>query len=274
MPTGPVSAFGYPFRGLRLIFRPGFRRYAAVPLLINITLFSALGGILFNSLSPWLDSLLPPGGWHDYIRWLVWPLAVIAFLLVGYFTFTLVGNVVGAPFNDLLAARILATAAGSAPAPAAPGAGLTWSGALRSVGDELRKLWHVVSRSVPALLLFLIPGVNVAAPAVWFLVGSWLLALEYLDYAFADSGTRFKEQRRLLRRDLPATLAFGAGVSALMLIPVVNLAAMPASVAGACLLWKDRWRPTGAKTAPSPRAGEPSGPDHGGSPGERRPTRP
>ncbi len=93
---------------------------------------------------------------------------------------------------------------------------------------------------------------NVAAPAVWFLVGSWLLALEYLDYAFADSETRFADQRRLLRRDLPATLAFGAGVSALMLIPLVNLAAIPASVAGACLLWQERWREAGARTARSP----------------------
>jgi CysZ protein len=117
--SGPVSAFGYPFRGLRLIFSPGFRRYAAIPLLINITLFSALGGILFNQLVPWLDALLPPGGWHDYIRWLVWPLAVVAFLLVGYFTFTLVGNVIGAPFNDVLAARIRATVAGSTLAPIA-----------------------------------------------------------------------------------------------------------------------------------------------------------
>ncbi len=255
MPTGPVSAFSYPFRGLRLIFSPGFRRYAAIPLLINITLFSALGGILFNHLVPWLDILLPPGGWHDYVRWLVWPLAVVAFLLVGYFTFTLVGNIVGAPFNDVLAARIRSTAAGSTPAPAAPGTGLTWAGALRSIGDELRKLWYVASRSAPALLLFLIPGVNVAAPAVWFLVGSWLLALEYLDYAFADSEIGFADQRRLrrlLRRDLPATLAFGAGVSALMLIPLVNLAAIPASVAGACLLWQERWREAGARTAQSP----------------------
>jgi CysZ protein len=88
----------------------------------------------------------------------------------------------------------------------------------------------------------LIPGVNLAAPVVWFLAGSWLLAFEYLDYPFAETGSTFAEQRRLLRRDPLATLAFGAGVSALMLIPVLNLAAIPASVAGACLLWQERWR--------------------------------
>lgn len=242
MANGPFSAFGYPFRGLRLIFRAGFRRYAAVPLLINVTLFSTLAALLFNNLGTWVDGLLPPGGWHDYIRGLVWPLAVAAFLLLGYFGFTLVGNLVAAPFNDLLAARIVTTGAGRESGAGATPRGLTWRGALGSVGDEVRKLWYLASRSLPALLLFLVPGVNVLAPALWFGVGSWLLAVEYLDYAFAETGTRFADQRRLMRRDLLTTLSFGAGVSALMLIPLLNLAAIPASVAGACLLWQDRWR--------------------------------
>jgi CysZ protein len=130
--------------------------------------------------------------------------------------------------------------------------GLTWRGTATSIGDELRKLWYVVTRSLPVLLLFLIPGVNLAAPVVWFLVGSWLLAFEYLDYPFAETGTRFADQRRLLRRDLLTTVSFGAGVSALMVIPGLNLAAIPASVAGACLLWQERWPDAGARTAPSP----------------------
>jgi CysZ protein len=111
------------------------------------------------------------------------------------------------------------------------------------MGDELRKLWLILSRSLPALLLFLVPGLNLAAPVVWFVVVSWLLAFEYLEYPFAQSRLSFAEQRRLLRRDPLATVAFGAGVSALMLIPLVNLAAIPASVAGASLLWHERWRP-------------------------------
>jgi CysZ protein len=250
MATGPASAFLYPFRGLRLITRAGYRRYSAIPLLINAALFAGLGALLFGQLDGWVDALLPPGGWHDYVRWLVWPVAVVAFLLVGYFTFTLVGNVIAAPFNDLLAAKVVAT--GGVPGTAVSIRGLTWQGVLTSVGDELRKLWFVASRSLPALLLFLIPGVNVAAPLVWFVVGSWLLAFEYLDYPFAETGTRFADQRRLLRRELLTTVSFGAGVSALMLIPGLNLAAIPASVAGACLLWQERWREPGARTAQSP----------------------
>jgi CysZ protein len=241
--VGPVSAFTYPFRGLRLIFRSGLRRYSAIPLLINIALFSALGALLFNEVVPWVDRQLPRDGWQDYVRWLIWPLAVLAFLLAGYLGFTLVGNLIAAPFNDLLAARILADgAAAQDPSDRRPPRGLTWKGALAAIGDELSKLWYVASRSVPALALLVIPGLNIAAPLAWLVATSWLLAFEYLDFAFGEAGTRFADQRRLLRRDLAVTLGFGAGVSALMLIPVLNLAAIPASVAGACLLWQERWR--------------------------------
>ena len=243
MPVGQVSAFGYPFRGLRLIFRSGLRRYSAIPLLINIALFSALGALLFSEAVPWVDGLLPQGSWHGYLRWLIWPLAVLAFLLAGYLGFTLVGNLIAAPFNDLLAARILADGAAALdPSDRRPPMRLTWKSALAAIGDELSKLWYVVSRSVPALALFVIPGLNIAAPLAWLVASSWLLAFEYLDFAFGEAGTRFADQRRLLRRDLLATLSFGAGVSVLMLIPGLNLAAIPASVAGACLLWQERWR--------------------------------
>jgi CysZ protein len=241
MPASPLSAFAYPFRGLRLILRPGFRRYAAFPLLINVALFAGLGSLLFGQLDGWVDALLPPGGWHDYVRWLVWPLAVAAFLLVGYFGFMLVGNVVAAPFNDLLAARVLATRGASG--DRGGGGGLSLRGTLASFGDELRKLGFVAARALPALVLFVFPGVNVVAPAVWFVVASVLLAYEYLEFPFAKAGTRFADQRQVLRHDALATLGFGAGVSALMLIPGLNLAAIPASVAGACLLWTERWAP-------------------------------
>ena len=239
-----LSAFSYPFRGLRLIVRPAFRRYSAIPLLINIALFAGMASLLFGQIDGWTDALLPPGGWRDYVRWLVWPLAILGFLLIGYFFFTLAGSVIVAPFTDLLAARIMATS--SVDGSLTDVRRLTWHGSLSSIADELGKLWFVASRSLPALLLFGIPGVNVLAPMIWFVVGSWLLAFEYLEYPFAEKGRSFAEQRQLLRGDPLAAISFGAGVSVLMLIPLLNLAAIPASVAGACLLWQERWRPAAA----------------------------
>ena len=238
MLDSPLRAFAAPFRGLRLIALPRFRRYAALPLLLNIVLFSAMGALAFSQAGTWIDQVLPAGGWHDSVRWLAWPVLALAFLLISFFTFTAVGNVIAAPFADRLAERVLADlgSGGGSPAPIA-------AGVARSLADGLRKLWHLASRALPVLLLFLVPGVNLAAPAVWFLVGSWLLAFEYLEYAAGAQGVGFVEQRRRMRRNPLLALGFGAGVAVLTLTPVLNLAAIPASVAGACLLWHERLRP-------------------------------
>jgi CysZ protein len=43
-----------------------------------------------------------------------------------------------------------------------------------------------------------------------------------------------------------AALGFGTGMAVMLLVPVVNLAAIPAGVAGATLLWTDRWKNEGS----------------------------
>jgi CysZ protein len=234
--TPLLNAFASPFRGLLLIGRPGFRRYAVLPLLVNVALFSTAGTLLFSRAGLWLDQLLPAGGWHDYLRWLVWPLLAVAFVLVSLLAFTMVGNVLAAPFADRLAEKVLA----DLDPGFRPTDGPLWSGVAQSLADGLAKLWHLASRSLPALALFLVPGINLAAPAVWFAVGSWLLAVEYLEYPAGARNVGFVEQRRQMRRQPLVALAFGAGVAVLTLTPILHLAVIPAAVAGACLFWRER----------------------------------
>ena len=51
----------------------------------------------------WLLSPLP--GWLDWLRYILWPLFAVAAVLVTFFTFSLVANLVASPFNGLLAER-------------------------------------------------------------------------------------------------------------------------------------------------------------------------
>lgn len=239
VPTSSLPAFLYPFKGLALILRAPYRGWAAAPLIINVFLFSALGAILFTYLGSWLDAIVPRDGWLQYLRWLLWPASALTAALVGLLVATLLGNLVAAPFNERLAARIVAAGREKAPGPTGE---VTVRTAAQASVDELRKAGYFVVRALLTLPLFLIPGVNLFAPVVWFLLTSWFLALEYWDYPLALTGARFAEQRRLLRRNRLTALGFGAGVTVLLLVPVVNLAAIPAGVAGAALLWADRWK--------------------------------
>jgi CysZ protein len=228
----------YVLRGLRLIWRPGLRRYVALPLAVNVILFAALilyAWIRFEDFLQWLQGFLP--GWLQWLEWLLWPLFVLSLLVVLLYTFTIVANLIGAPFNGLLAEAVEQHLTGRRPDEQATSLKGWLIEAPRDLWAELRKVLYFLRWTVPFLFLFLVPGINVFAPFLWLAFSAWMLAVEYLDYPMGNHGIRFSEQRRRLRKRPMLSLSFGAGVLLLTLIPVLNFLAMPAAVAGATALW-------------------------------------
>ena len=239
------AGFRYAFKGLRLIARPGLRRFVVIPFLINLVIFSSLVWLGVDQFEGLLDRFIPQQGWLSYFRWLLWPLFAIALLLVIFYTFTLIANLLGAPFNDLLAARVERLLSGADP-DEAPG-GL-WAAAGPAIRSELQKIAYFLPRALPLLLLFVIPGVNALAPVIWGLFSAWSLALEYTEYPFGNNGYIFADQRKLMKGRRFTALGFGGGVMLMMLIPGLNFLAMPAAVAGATALWVDRLKLAAAET--------------------------
>ena len=236
MGNNPLAGAAYFLRGMRLIFVPGIRAYVIVPLLVNVLLFSALiyfGAAQFREL---LDWLLPD--WLDWLAWLLLPLFVVVTLIVVFFTFSLVGNLVAAPFNGLLAEAVECHLT-DAPVPGG-GVKQMMLDLGRTLMSELVKLGYIVLRAIPVLILFLIPGLNLAAPFIWLLFGAWMLAISYLDYPMGNHGLGFPEQRRRLAEHRYLALGFGGAAMAALAIPLVNFLVIPAAVAGATVLWVER----------------------------------
>lgn len=249
MINSATTGFNYAFRGLRLIGRPGLRRFVAIPFLINLVIFSALVWLGIDQFEGLLDHYLPQQGWLSYFRWLLWPLFAIALVLVIFYSFTLIANLLGAPFNDLLSAKVETMLTGKLPEEAPGGLMAAVGPAIRS---ELQKIGYFLPRALPLLLLFLIPGVNAVAPVIWGLFSAWSLALEYTEYPFGNNGYIFSEQRRLMKPRRLTALGFGGGIMLMMLIPGLNFLAMPAAVAGATALWVDRLKQASAETEIKP----------------------
>ncbi len=231
-----IDGFFLPFGGLRLMMRPGLRRYVLVPLLLNILVFvgvAYLAGVYFDDF---MDRWLPSQAWLEFLRWLLWLLFAVAYALAVFYGFTLLANLIGAPFNGMLAARVEEKLTGTRPAESD-------ESLLRAIGPalvgELGKIGYFAARALPLLVLFLVPGLNIFVTVAWVLFGFWFLAIEYADYPMGNHGLKPKAQRGRLGRKRIKSLAFGAGVTALMLIPVLQFAAMPAAVAAATRLWVD-----------------------------------
>jgi CysZ protein len=257
MQNNPISGAMYFFRGVRLIFNPGIRAYVIVPLLVNVLLFSALiyfGAAQFRDL---LDYLLPD--WLDWLTIVLLPLFVAAALVIVFFTFSLLGNLLAAPFNGLLAEAVECTITGQP----IPGGGVKKMllDLGRTIVSELRKLAYIVVRGIPVLVLFLIPGLNLAAPFIWILFGAWMLAISYVDYPMGNHGLGFPEQRRQLGKHRYLALGFGGAAMGALAIPLVNFLVIPAAVAGATILWVERLERPGA----APGGGEGSGSDADGA---------
>ena len=116
---------------------------------------------------------------------------------------------------------------------------------LPSIASELRKLVYFIVRAIPLGLLFVIPGINLAAPFIWALFSAWMLTIEYLDYPMANHLLHFSEQKRLLRQRKMLSYGFGGSSLLMTMIPVVNFFAMPVSVAGATAMWVEELKVMG-----------------------------
>ena len=229
-------------RGFTLLREPGIRTFVIIPLLINVIVFAGLVWLAGNRFDALMDALTPQlPEWLAWLAWLAWILfAVLAALLV-FYTFTLLANLISAPFNGFLAERVARHLGVQSP-------DLAGRPVLRQVLDdirqEFRKLGYILSRAaglaLVSLALIFIPLVNAVVPLLWFLFGAWMLALEYSDFHLANQGYRFAEERQLLRRNLGPSMGFGAATALATLVPFVNFLVMPAAVAGATALWCER----------------------------------
>lgn len=238
-------------RGFRLLWQPGLRRYVMGPLAVNTVVFLLLfwlAGTQFQQLLTWLlpdpDAFTGAALWQQALRfltlaayWLLWPLFILLAAIVMLYSFTLIANLIGSPFNGTLSARVEHMVLGVAP----PDQGLsiaqeTWL----AISGELRKYAYLFRLALPLMVLFFIPGINVITSLLWALYGAWAIALEYLDYPMGNHGYRFQEERRLLAGHRSLALGFGAGMLAMTLIPGLNLLAMPTGVIAATLLWTEQ----------------------------------
>ena len=223
------------FAGVKLLTCPGLRRFVIAPLLINICIFAAVLWFGIHWFDQFLLNLLP--GWLEWAEFILWPVFTLSYFLVVFYLFALLMNVIAAPFNDLLAEKVEQHLRGEQLTDMASNTADLIKEIPRSIGNEMYKLLYFLVRSLPLLVLFFIPGINVIAPFLWLAFSAWMLSLEYLDYPMGNHNINFKTTRALVGRRRVLCLSFGSIVTGLTMLPIVNFIAMPAAVAGATVLY-------------------------------------
>ena len=236
------------WQGLRLIGRPGLRRWVMIPIAVSALIYGLLFMLAANTLLPelnaWLDTL---PDWLQFLRGVIFVILVIAGLLLVALSFTLIANLVGSPFNGLLAEALIRE---RAPALLPHNAPPLLQGSLLSIGRESRKLLWIARRVLLLVLLWLlsllllwVPGVNIVIgsiiTALWFVFGAWAMSVEYCDYPLDATGQPFAALPQWLQQHRLRSLGLGAAAALCAMVPFANILVMPAAVCAGTLLWLD-----------------------------------
>lgn len=236
MKGNPIQGAGYLIRGLKMLPDPQIRPFVLVPLLTNIVLFISAIWLLFSNFGDWVAywlSFLPD--WLSFLDWLLWPIFAIVVLVVVYYSFAVVANLIAAPFNGFLSEKVEKRLRGDIITDEG------WKAVLalvpRALARELSKLSYFLPRFLFLLILSFVPVVNIISPILWFLFGAWMMSIQYCDYPMDNNKVSFKNMKLMLKADRLTSIGFGGVVQMGMLIPLLNLILMPAAVVGATIYW-------------------------------------
>jgi CysZ protein len=228
------NSFFSVFKSISILFKAELRRYVIIPLLINISLFSVTVYYVISEFSSWMDSLLP--SWLDWLNWLIIPLFTVTILIAVFYTFTIVANIIAAPFNSVLSEKYEQLVRGKIETENNETMAQLIS---RTIAAELKKVTYIVLWLIPLLIATVIPVLNLISPFLWVLFAIWMLSLEYIDYPMGNHNQRFPEVKKSAHQHKSMTLGLGSGLFILTTIPFVNFIAIPAGVIAATKVYID-----------------------------------
>lgn len=222
----PAIALQSLLQGMMMLGHKQLRKYIIVPLVVNLLLFSTMLYLGYLYVGELIVQFIPD--WLLWLDWLIYPLFFISFFIAGFFTFTLLANLMAAPFYGGLAAKTLKLLRHQT-------GDVQEQPLLTVLGSELKRLVYLLSRALPLVIISIIPGVNLIAPILWGLFGAWGLCLEYFAYSLENEGILFSEQRQLLKSVRIGALSFGALVLFALMLPILNIFIPPIAVISATI---------------------------------------
>jgi len=244
MISNPFTGATYFLNGLSLINSTKIRRYVLMPLLINISIFSLGLWFAINQFDvfiTWALSDLP--GWLSWLEWIMWPLFALTFYGVVFFGFSIIANILAAPFNGPLAAAVERHITGEKNSDG----NKPFSQEIKdSILSELIKLKYSLFLMMPlaflSLLSFAFPLISPLVAILWITYTIWILTLEYADFPMVNHDINFHQIKAKLAKKRFLSLGFGSMVMLATLIPIINFLVMPVAVAGATKMYIKEFR--------------------------------
>lgn len=219
------------FRGLRRLAEDrALRRLAVVPVLVTAVLYllAACAALLYVKDLLAMIWARPSSGAGLLIWNLLLPVVLLCLFAVMALLFTTVADLIGGPFYDRMAIRVLREHQISADDP----------GFLRGTAVSVAGGLAYLAAAATCGLLSLLPGVG----PVFFVAGAVVAALGFATSALGptlgSTGVPFRTRLTYFRSSFSSMVGIGAVIgAALLVLPLLGLVFIPAGVIGAAELY-------------------------------------
>jgi CysZ protein len=238
-PMGFLQGASYVPRGLWFLLRhPVAWPFAVLPLLVNaVLLIGFLFGawLLHDNVSAWIGPDAPP----QWLAVLVWIGALLIVLLGAAVSTLLIGAILAGPFQEKLSEVIEGLASDDPLVEEGLSVAVVARDALRTVRDSIEQLAVFLLVFLPLLASSFLPVVGIAALVLLYAWSSFFLALQFSDPYFARRKVPRMEKIGRLREQWAMSMGFGFALTALMVVPLLQIVLSPALVVGGTLMWID-----------------------------------
>ncbi|MCX7019270.1 MAG: EI24 domain-containing protein [bacterium] len=236
---GFMSGVFSPFRAVLFIAaHPSLWPWCVAPLLINIAVVLLVWHWTGALAEEWLRNVPRDAGWwHATLRYGALIVAALLRLVLALASLVIIGNVASVPFNDFLSERTDYLLGWRTGAP---------SGWRRRIALLLYALLQELKRMALYIVvmasLFMMSFIAPLAPitiAAQFIVSAAFFALDYTSYSLERRGViALGGKLRFALGRWPPCLGFGAVMTVMALVPVVNFLFIPVGVAAGTMLMR------------------------------------
>ncbi len=240
--AGFARGFGYPLRAAKLFRqKPGLLRYLAIPFIINLLVFTVTVYFGLDVFQGILESYAPSTDvWYGAVLYyLAWTVTLLLTTVVVFFSFTVIGNLIASPFNELLSEQTEILVSGVEVNDRFSLARF-WKESRNAVVVEIKKMAVFVICMALLFGINFIPGIGSLFYAVLAPVFTlFFLVVEYMAFVLMRKQLTFSQQRRYIFKHPILMLGYACGVFSMLAIPFVQFFCIPLAVVGATLLWCD-----------------------------------
>ena len=210
------------YDGLIMSFSKECRLFTIIPILINMVILFAGSYFIYHLIN---DAIIAMVGYlPDFLSFLASLLSYVLALIIiasGFYFFSTFATIIASPFYGLLAERVESIEKGL------PITSSSFYDLIKDVPRiflrEIQKLAYYVPRLLLCLIVMLIPVVNLISPILWILLASWMISIQFCDYAYDNHKTSFAFMKQDLKANRLSTFIFGFIISFCITIPIFNL---------------------------------------------------